>query len=126
MKKIIIFISIAVAQIAAQAGIAKNFKCASTSTQQKWVNIDVNEQRQLISLQDLALFTNSETQPTQNIVDVSASVKTDQYGTQSVLFRDAKSMLFFININFKENIHFITVYDREFRQYTQIIDLKCE
>lgn len=126
MKKIIIFISIAIAQIAAQAGVAKNFRCSSASSQKDVLRLKLNDANQLVGIAEIAQMPYSSGQIEGAMESVAKKVGTDATGSQVVWFADHYTERIILHLNLRDKHAFIEVFDTDDWMVRRIETLKCD
>lgn len=125
MKSIVtVFFAVLSSRIA-HAEELKSLTCKSQSTGQSIVSIRIDTNGRLLNFQDLVLGKKLDQIQNNKSLNARSDVQFDSYGTQSVMLKETQSEIHFLNINFRENHHFITIYGKSAREYTQIIGLNC-
>ena len=126
MKKIIVFTSIIMAQMIASAGIAKNFRCSSTSSQRDVLRLKLNDANQLVGIAEIAQMPYSSGQIEGAMESVSKKVSTDATGSQVVWFADHYTERITLHLNLKDRHAFIEVFDTDDWMVRRIDTLQCD
>ncbi|MFN3696713.1 MAG: hypothetical protein ACK4VO_04665 [Pseudobdellovibrio sp.] len=109
-----------------QASELKTLICERASLKIPMVAIQVNDKDQLVGLKDLSLAMGLKSRNPDKFVDIRSSVTLDHFGRQQVYIGRQMAEDHYLHISLKDKHAFIAVWDHDWRQYTEIIDLDCK
>lgn len=105
---------------------ASSFNCSSTKTLRDVLRLDLDKNKNLVAIAEIAQMPFSNGQVVGQFSNVYSKVKIDKAGTQSVWFTDHYTERITLRLNIKLKFAQIEIFDTDEWKVTRSENLKCD